>query len=192
MARKKNAAATIEQQTVEFSVARDGDDEFYRRRVWSQEGTRYLVIDPYSAVIARDVIEGTLSDLLIDTNVRHMDLSAAEVIQFHAFSQQPARITNDLLRTSGGDVDRVLTVLQEVLPNVDKIIMATGALSRRYVVGEERVTTILNEIEEAGKSDVVEWIVDPASQLPASPTQRAVRQAGYWFLETDVDYHPIQ
>lgn len=105
MARKKNTAATVEQQTVEFSVARDGDDEFYRRRVWSQEGTRYLVIDSYSA---------------------------AEVIQFHAFSQQPIRITNVLLRIRGGDECRVRLALQEVLPNFDKIIMATGDLSRRY------------------------------------------------------------
>ncbi|MBJ7688868.1 hypothetical protein HAU32_07760 [Weissella confusa] len=192
MARKKSVAATIEQQTVEFSVARDGGDGFYRRRVWSQEGTRYLVIDSYSAVTARDVIEGALSDLLIDTNIRHMDLRAAEVLQFHAFSQQPVRITNDSLHTHGGEESRVRLALQEVLPNVDKIIMATGVLSRRYVVGEERVTAILNEIEEEGKSDVVEWIVAPTSQLPASPTQRAVRQVDYSILETDVDYHPIQ
>lgn len=86
MARKKNTAATIEPQTVEFSVAHDGQDEFYRRRVWSREGTRYLVIDPYSAVAARNVIESTLSDLLIDTNIRYMDLSAAAVTHFHAFS----------------------------------------------------------------------------------------------------------
>ncbi|MEQ4550331.1 hypothetical protein ABNZ43_03660 [Weissella sp. GP1] len=38
--------------------------------------------------------------------------------------------------------------MQEVLPNVDKIIMVKVALSRRYFVGEEHVTAVLNEIEK--------------------------------------------
>jgi hypothetical protein len=192
MVTKKNASATSDAKTVTFDVSRDGADEFYRSRTWDDKGTIWLVIDPYGSVNPRGVLEGTLSDLLIDTNIRRLDLKAGKIIQLHAFSQQPVRINNDLLKEKGGTFEQMLPYLKEAIEQASQIVMATGALSRRYAAGEVRVSQILGEIEKLGKIDNVQWIIDPSTGLPSSPTHRAVRQEGDWVLEKGVDYKQIQ
>jgi hypothetical protein len=191
MVTKKNTEAT-ETATVVFDVVRGSSgEEVYRTRTWNAKGTTWLVIDPYGSVQKRPVLEGTLSDLLIDTNVRRIDPKAGRIIQLHAFSVQPPRINNDLLKASGGPFEELQSYLTKTIKEVDHIVMATGALSRRYAVGEERVSRILAEIEKMGKTDVVRWIVNPSNGLPSSPTHRSVRREGDWLLEKAVNYHPI-
>ncbi|MBU7562104.1 hypothetical protein KGP40_09320 [Weissella cibaria] len=87
MVTKKNASATSDAKTMTLDVPRDGADDFYRSLTWNDKGNVWLVIDPYSSVTPRGVLDGTLSGLLIDTNIRRLDLKAGRIIQLHAFSQ---------------------------------------------------------------------------------------------------------
>ena len=70
------------------------------------------MIDPYGFVNPRGVLEKTLSDLLIDTNIQRLDVKAVKIIQLHSFSKQLVRINNDLLKEKGGAFEQMLPHLK--------------------------------------------------------------------------------
>lgn len=186
----------VEIATVKHAVKRIGEDEYWRWRQWrtGDDATVYMVVDPYPSTEAGTLapMEMTLTSLLTDTNVRNFDENAGELFQFHAFSRQPRSVNNTTLEMLGGSEENVLSEFKDVLGNVAKVIFSTGALSRRYVIGETRIANLLKIIESENRASDVLWLVDPANGLPSSATYRGVRSEGYWLLEQDVDWHQLK
>ncbi|WP_216812753.1 hypothetical protein [Weissella cibaria] len=98
-----------------FSGRLEGTKRYNKKRagrIWGDKGNVWLVIDPYGFVNPRGVLEKTLSDLLIDTNIQRLDVKAVKIIQLHSFSKQLVRINNDLLKEKGGAFEQMLPHLK--------------------------------------------------------------------------------